>query len=262
MSVPEQGSKSLSDDRGYAVMTYARCGSNWLAQLLGSTGLLGKPEDWFNGNGYHRRGETDYPLTPLGQLSIANERGRSSDGLIGVKLSATRLDELSNFPWCSTLQIGHFIHLVRADRLARAISDVIAHQTNRYRSTSVGTVTPVYDRERILNALTTQVIEEGRMRQYFAMNGIEPLELTYEELAADPTASVQRIATFLAVPDPVRIDPEEITLQTQRDATNAAWRDRFVAELSAPDMFAPLTHNRIGRLRRRFMATLTSGKWL
>ena len=85
--------------RGYVVMTYARSGGTWFAQLVGSTGVLGRPEDWFNGQGYRDRGVTDYPLDCAGQRAMMLSRGMTGNGVFGVKLSPQRLDELWPRRW-------------------------------------------------------------------------------------------------------------------------------------------------------------------
>ena len=104
---------------GYVVMTYARSGGTWFAQLLGSTGVMGRPEDWYNGTGYRNRGVADYPLDRAGQRAVMLSRGMTANGVFGVKLSPQRLDELAGSNWAEDFADRRFIHLVRRDRLAR-----------------------------------------------------------------------------------------------------------------------------------------------
>ena len=219
----------------YVVMTYARCGATWLAQLLGSTGCLGRPEDWFNGKGYRKRGIGDYPLDRAGQLAKALSDGRSANGVTGLKLSATRLDELAGFDWAGPLAPSHFVHLNRADRVARAISDVRAEQTGQWRSTTAPAGEPRYDAAAIRAALVKHATDEARIRLYFAVNGIAPLELEYEALEADPESAVARIADFVGVERTGAPDQSQVTLGVQRDALNEEWRARFLAEAGSLD---------------------------
>jgi LPS sulfotransferase NodH len=219
----------------YVVMTYARCGATWLAQLLGSTNSLGRPEDWFNGEGYRKRGVADYPLDRPGQLAKVFSLGRSDNGVIGLKLSPGRVDELAGFDWSGPLAPLRFIHLNRADRVARAISEVRAEQTGQWRSTTAPEGEPRYDARAIRAALVRHARGEARTRLYFALNGITPLELTYEELHADPEGAVARIAGFVGVALTAPPDHARVTLRVQRDATNDAWRARYLAEAAAPN---------------------------
>lgn len=216
--------------RGYVVMTYARSGATYLAQLLASTGVLGCPEDWFNGQGYRNRGIADYPLDRDGQLAMVRTRGRTANGVFGLKLSPVRCDALRGFDWAQRLGPLSYVHLTREDRLAQAISDVRAQQTRQYRSTSPPQTAPVYAGAKIAASLDNQLRDEARVRRFFAVNGIAPLEVTYEQLLADEAAVLHRIAGLVGVAEPVVADRSRIELEVQRDDLNAAWRERFLAE--------------------------------
>lgn len=235
----------------YVVMTYARCGATWLAQLLGSTGCLGRPEDWFNGKGYRKRGVGDYPLDRPGQLAIALREGRSGNGVTGLKLSATRMDELCGFDWAGPLAPTQFIHLNRTDRVARAVSDVRAEQTGQWRSTSAQQGVPRYDAGAIHSAMRKHARDEARVRLYFAVNRITPLELSYEELHADPEEIVARIATFLRVELTAAPNHAQVTLGVQRDGLNAEWRECFLAEAGTLDALPPIDSPRPRGIFRR-----------
>lgn len=220
----------MSISRSYVIMTYARCGATYLAQLLGSTGSLGRPEDWFNGKGYRDRGIDTYPLDRPGQIQTMLTAGRSANGVCGVKLSPGRLTEIAGLAWTEVLGMPRFVHLTRRDLLGRAISEVRAEQTGKWRSTSAQKAMPDYDADAIRTAIRRHVEGEAQIREYFAWNGIEPLELTYEELIADGPATVARIARFLEIEVPGEIDWTAITLAVQKDAINEEWRNRFLAK--------------------------------
>jgi LPS sulfotransferase NodH len=225
---PTDGHRGVG--RGYAVMTYARSGGTYLAQLLGSTGCLGQPEDWFNGKGYRDRGIAGYPLDREGQLAKVVSEGRSANGVFGVKLSPVRCDELRGFDWAGRLAPLAFIHLTREDRLGQAVSDSKAQQTQQYRSTSGAKGEGVYDGARIARSLDNQLRDEARARRFFAVNGITPLELTYERLLADEANVLTEIARLVGVDTTPIPDRGRIKLAVQRDATSEAWRRRFLAE--------------------------------
>jgi LPS sulfotransferase NodH len=228
----------------YVVMTYARCGATWLAQLLGSTNCLGRPEDWFNGKGYRRRGVVDYPLDRAGQLAKVLSVGRSDNGVTGLKLSPSRIDELAGFDWTGSLAPLRFIHLNRADRVARAVSEVRAEQTGQWRSTTPTEGEPRYDAPAIRLALVRHARDEARTQLYFALNGVTPLELTYEELHADPESVVSRIADFVGIGLTPSPDHARVTLSVQRDATNEAWRARYIADAAAPNALPSINAGR------------------
>lgn len=238
--------------RGYVVMTYARCGGTWFAQLLGSTGALGRPEDWFNGQGYRDRGLTDYPLDRAGQRAMMLSRGMTENGVFGVKLSPQRLDELGGSRWAEDFPERRFIHLVRRDRLARALSDVKAQQTRQFRASSAARGEPRYSARMIRDTILAQAVHEARVQQYFALNGIAPLEIAYEDLLADVPAVLTRVAAFLGVSGGIQPDDEKVGLTIQRDATNVEWRTRFLLEQQTIDRMPALVTGRWDKLINRF----------
>ena len=243
--------------RGYIVMTYARSGGTWFAQLLGSTGALGRPEDWFNGQGYRDRGVTDYPLDRAGQRAMMLSRGMTENGVFGVKVSPQRLDELWPSRWAEDFPERRFIHLVRRDRLARALSDVKAQQTRQFRAGSAAHGEPHYSATMIRDTILAQAVNEARVQQYFALNDIAPLEIAYEDLLADVPAVLARVAAFLGVSGNIQPDTGKVDLTIQRDATNADWRTRFLAEQDTIDRMPALVIGRWERLidRLRDMAS-------
>jgi LPS sulfotransferase NodH len=232
--------------RGYAVMTYARSGATWFAQLLGSTGVLGRPEDWFNGVGYRNRGVADYPLDRAGQLARVLSAGRSANGVYGVKLSPVRCDELRGFDWQGQLGPLAWIHLLREDRLGQAISDVRAQQTGQYRSTTPSGGPARFDAAMIANSLTRQLLDEARVRQFFAIGGIAPLELSYEQVLADEAGALARVAELVGVTEPLEPDRAAIALEVQRDAVSEEWRARFLALQRGGEMAPLALHTGLG----------------
>jgi hypothetical protein len=71
--VPEQNVRRMTErsdraDRGYAICTSGRSGSNLLGQYLSSTGMLGNPLEYFNGAGRRMLGQPDYPDDPSRQI--------------------------------------------------------------------------------------------------------------------------------------------------------------------------------------------------
>ena len=246
--------------RGYVIMTYARSGGTWLAQLLGSTGALGRPEDWFNGQGYRDRGVTDYPLDRAGQRAMMLSRGMTDNGVFGVKLSPQRLDDLRGSRWADDFPERRFIHLVRRDRLARALSDVKAQQTRQFRASSVAQGEPRYDAGMIRDTIRAQAVHEARVQQYFAFNGIAPLEIAYEDLLADAPAVLTRVASFLGVGGSIRPDPDKVDLTIQRDAINSDWRTRFLSEQQTLDRLPALVTGRWGKLIDRLNGLVNAAR--
>jgi LPS sulfotransferase NodH len=216
--------------------------------VVRSTGVLGRPEDWYNGLGYRDRGVADYPLNRAGQRTMMLGRGMTANGVFGVKLSPQRLDEIAGSGWAADFPDRRFIHLVRRDRLARALSEVKAQQTRQFRASSTARGAARYDAAMIRDAIVTQALSEARVQHYFALNDITPFEIAYEDLLADPLAVLAGVATFVGVSGDIRADADKVDLAIQRDATNADWRDRFAKEHRTIDQMPPLAAGRWERL--------------
>jgi LPS sulfotransferase NodH len=165
--------------RGYAICTEPRSGSNFLCQVLTSTGVLGRPLEYFNTAGRRAFDDPAYPDDPEAQLDRVLTQGVTPNGVYGLKLFSGQSDTLAPRDWAGRLPGLRFIHLERRDVLGQAISWALAQQTQRYRAYAPGEGrAPVYDRRAIQERLNDIVAGQARWRLYFARNGIEALALT------------------------------------------------------------------------------------
>ena len=219
-----------AEPRGYAICTAPRSGSNLLCQYLASTGVLGRPLEYFNWQG--RRGNEDpsYPAAPAAQIEMILSRGATDNGIYGVKLFWYQHAEVSAaLDWTRALPGLAFLYLERRDRLGQAISWARALQTSQYRSTQAVGGDPAYDAGLIRLRLHDLEREYAQWPAFFAQRNITPLRLVYEDFAGDPQRAVDGVAQMLGVA-PRRIVPERIDLAIQRDALNEEWRARFLRE--------------------------------
>jgi trehalose 2-sulfotransferase len=221
---------AVADLRGYVICAYARSGSNRLCELLASTGVLGRPADYFNGHGFRARGHLDYPLEREAQFAQVLERGCTANGVYGLKMFASGFDRVARTRWNERLPKLRYLHLERRDLLGQAISDVRANQTLQFRSTAEVRRELHYDRDAIATSLIQFAQQHARLSLFFARNGIEPLRLTYENVVAQPQSQIDAIASWLGETGPARIDPARLQLEVQRDDVNRRWRERFLAE--------------------------------
>src|SRR3954452_15582546 len=103
-------------DRGYAICTSPRSGSNLLCQILSSTGVLGHPLEYFNTSG--RRAYTDpaFPEHPTEQIRWILTKGATPNGVYGVKLFAFQHDQIAkHVDWTEALPRLEYIYLERND---------------------------------------------------------------------------------------------------------------------------------------------------
>lgn len=216
--------------RGYVICATQRSGSNYLCQLLESTGLLGRPLDYFNAPGRRAKGWTDYPDDLQRQLELILAHGSTSNGVYGLKAFVDRLDLLTTVGWPESLPRLHWIYLHRADLLGQAISLVIAKQTGSWRSGAPSARTPAYDSRAIGEELASLARDDARWRIYFARRGLQPLELTYETVVADPQAAVDSAAALMSLGVPATIDPSRIDVDVQHGDVGRNWRALFMEQ--------------------------------
>ena len=109
--------------RGYVVCAAPRTGSNYLCQLLASTGLLGRPREYFNAVGRRKYDDPDYPEHPRLQLRQVLSTGATSNRVYGVKVHAFQLAPLLDVidPF-AVLPRVRAVRLRRDDTLRQALS--------------------------------------------------------------------------------------------------------------------------------------------
>lgn len=212
---------------GYALCTTPRAGSNFLGQILQSTGLLGRPLEYLNAPARRKLGWEGYPDDPAAQLELVLTEGATPNGCYGLKLFPSQTERAPD--WAEALPRLSFIHLRRSDRLGQAISWARALRTGQYRSTSAARAEPIYGGPRIAACIADIAQEEAYWSQFFAAGGREPVHLVYEEVAADPQKAVDAVAALLGV-NGATCDLSAIDLAIQRDELTEDWRARFLAE--------------------------------
>lgn len=227
--------------RGYAICTAPRSGSNLLCQLLESTGVLGRPREYFNGHGRRVFDNPAYPDDPQEQIRQILSTGATPNGVYGLKIFAHQHDWIAGqIAWTRLLPRLCFVRLKRVDLLRQAISWVRAMQSGQYRWGQPGDAEAHYDGAQIALQLRSLVTEYARWDLYFARNGIAPLHLTYEGLTQDPQAAVASVARHLGVTGPVAVQPSLVTVQIQRNSDSEDWRARFLREYGDRDLMETL----------------------
>jgi LPS sulfotransferase NodH len=212
--------------RGYAICCQARSGSSYLCELLASTGVLGRPLEYFNIKRM-RRDAKDYPNDPNAQLEILGRNAATPNGVYGLKVLSWHF---AANRWPERLPALSFVFLTRRDLLGQALSHVRATQTGLWDVQHEPTGTAQYDRASIDEALRMFVVHEARWRYYFARNGIAPLELVYEDLVDDPGAAVAAVAKLVGITPAPAFEASPAHLEIQRDEMTEAWRARYLAE--------------------------------
>jgi len=217
--------------RLYLIASTPRSGSHFLGHSLLETGALGSPLEYFHPQ--HLRkwqamlGTKDF----LSTMSRLVSRRTSPSGWFGVKAHWQQFAPIAGNPaLLRFLNIETYIEIVRRDRVAQAISYVIAQQTQAWISFHDTKAEPRYDFAAIRAAADALDQSIAAWRGFFAEQGITPLTVEYEDLTANPAAVVDRILAHCGVS---RIGAEP-RWQPRRQASdiNARWQERYLADLA------------------------------
>jgi trehalose 2-sulfotransferase len=218
-------------NRGYAICTSGRSGSNLLCQYLSSTGMLGNPLEYFNGSGRRRLGYPQYPDNPSQQVGWILTEGATPNGIYGLKIFPAQVELIEkSIRWTELLPDLRFVLLKRCDILGQALSAVRAMQTDQWRSSMPARGPAVYDSARIYEQLQIAARDYARWDIFFARKAVTPTIIVYEDLLADPQSGVDQIAALFGLRGQARAASERVDLTIQRDATTEEWRARFLAE--------------------------------
>src|SRR5438105_466743 len=226
-------------ERTFFVCSTPRTGSTMLGNLLADTGLVGRAGEYFGEPfrqdvipGRSRRRFDDY--------LVGCTRHARGTGTFGIKL---HWDQIEVFLYLLRLRRGlggssdrevieavfpapSFVWMTRADTLAQAVSWWKAITTGKWTDGRPPTGEPRFDPDGIAGRARRIEQHTEAWRLWFEANGIEPLRLTYEQLAADPTAAARRVLDLLgiAVPPGFAVVPGT---EQQSDAVNDDWLRRY-----------------------------------
>ena len=210
-----------------------RCGSNYLAELIASSGQLNPAEEVFNGEtiAAHVR---EQALASFSAYVDFLCRRLARSGFFFAKLGLEQLLMLTETGLLD--EIGpraKFILLERRDRLAQAISLLVAIQTQQWTSRQqrlVEDAALVYDRA-LLAAQQEKIMRETfAFYRFFASNGIAPKHLTYEDVLADPIGAVSDIDAWLGL-EALAARPDQVSIARQESPIKTLWHRRFTAGL-------------------------------
>lgn len=239
-----------------------RSGSSMLCRILTATGALGPTYEVLNHRAMlkaafrwgvphmpiHRqvqryrmrwRSEPGDPGHPFDEqsvrryLHVASRRRRGPDGTYGVKILGVQFQRtmqrlgIDVDVWGAPVT---WIHLRRRDVLAQAVSLSKAHQTRQFSAAGKVRGTAHYDADSIRFCLSELGRGNAVWDTYFADHDITPIDVWYEDLAADPEREIRRVLDAIGRPDLATRPP---TTARQFDDTNAEWIERFRQESEA-----------------------------
>ena len=218
-------------DRGYMICATPRSGSNYLSQLLASTGVLGNPREYFNAPGRRHYDDPDYPESPEQQVRQILTTGRTPNGIYAVKVHPFQLATLPrNIDPRRDLPHLHYVLLQRRDLIGQAISWSRAQQTGQLRATDRSQQDCQYDLDHIRKSLRFLLDQRNKWKRLLRRTKTKPMVLEYESLLRDPQSTVNRVAALLRISESAGINPDLVIVTIQRDEISDEWRARFLAD--------------------------------
>jgi LPS sulfotransferase NodH len=238
----------------YAICSVARSGSTLLGSLLWDTGLAGKPLEYFHPLHAQRLIErwrswglaSHLPLRywdrlprrqglvsdlAIGRYVRDLVRYRTSgNGRFGFKLHYGQYEKQLGLRSLEPLFPNlRYVCINRTDRVGQAISWWKASQTGQWAAGDPKRREASYSFSGILKLHCEILREEQAWDEYFQTCGVEPLRVTYEQVASAPDAAVRAVLRAIDVTaEPAHVKPR---MQRQADPTTREWRERYVQTL-------------------------------
>jgi LPS sulfotransferase NodH len=232
----------------YLICATPRSGSNYLCEVLRSTGNAGHPDDYFWNPPYwwERWGTSDFPSYVRRIL----EEGTTPNGVFGSKMMWDYLGDLlpqlaalfdvEDAAPADVLKAAfpdlRYIWLTRRDKVRQGISYYLAMETGIWRSTDAAkgpTTDPPFNFLAIDRMVELSTWEDEAWQGYFQQYGLQPLDVAYEDLARAPMEVARHILANLGLPSghwPERSWQH----RRQANARTDAWVERYHALKGTP----------------------------
>lgn len=230
----------------YVIASTNRTGSYLLCEGLSATDVAGHPTEALTPEYRYELCQRLYGTQVDFSVSIKTmiRHGMTSNGVFGVKVHWDQVEEVAfesgyegpaHVFLSEELPQARYIHLFRQDTLAQAISLSIARQTEEWWRLADGEPPPNNRPDPIFNAAEILQLEQDLIRQrqawenFFTLEGITPLRMEYEALAADYRGEVGRALSFLGQDPALAQTISDPKLQKQGNALNAQWKSSLKA---------------------------------
>jgi len=219
--------------QSYLIATTPRCGSHLLGHLLCATGMLGSPLEYFSKG---RLRDWQGKLEAVSRQDLFQKlfrRRTSPSGWFGVKAHWPQFEQITGdaelFP---LFNFTRSIHIERRDRIAQAISWVIAQQSSAWISFHETSEEPTYDFAAIQNAIAVIDDQTATWKQFFSTQGLQPLTVFYEDLVENPEQTVDAVLTHCGLSrDPAQARTIHQPTR-QASARNTSWAERYQHDLA------------------------------
>jgi trehalose 2-sulfotransferase len=220
-----------------------------------ATGVPRRPREYLEGSASERVPDADPPVASYSDLrGVADyaehlravlAHGTTPNGVFGAKLMWMHVEDLVTLarrvPGLARADLRivleallgdpRYVWVRRRDRVRQAVSLWRAMQTHVWRAGSGRRDHAAeYDFPALDHLVRRLGREDDAWEAWFTAQGIAPLTLVYEEVAADPRAAAEAVAGAVGMalpPAPPRDDP---ALERQSDDQSAEWAERYRTE--------------------------------
>jgi trehalose 2-sulfotransferase len=232
---------------GYVICATPRSGSTLLCALLRTAGA-GAPGSWFRRQnmaefaaGWGLRG-AEGGFDPEAYLAAAIREGRGGSACFALRLMWDHLGALSEVlgkaeAQAEDLAAGFgplcYVFLRRRDLVAQAVSRQRAESSGIWHlgiEEAAQPLEPRYDFASILGYLREAEADAQKWQAWFAANALTPLQIWYEDLAAEPQAVARQVLAYVQ-PDLSLRGRLDVANRKMASAESAQWAERFRAEM-------------------------------
>lgn len=211
------------------VLFASRSGSNYLGQLLSSTGWFSEIGESFRASQLNKIRDR-YCLVDhhaAAQWMIDN---RGTPNAFGFKAGFTVLTAAAELGFLTeVLDRAQLIMLRRRDRVAQAVSIVKSRLTGRNHSgqpEGLSVTDADYDADAIAFQVAAISEVEGQLMEFADRLGKTAPVFWYEDICANPRGSVADICGLMDLEMPSRYEPQ-VRVRVLRDDLSARWVQRF-----------------------------------
>ena len=256
----------MASNVSYLVCATPRSGSTLLCELLRETGVAGSPLEHFETlrhSGLPRqpreyfggvqdravldllpglREPTPEEPDPQSWWDGIVEAGSTPNGVWGGKIMwghtadfvarAAPLTGRDDLKGTLDALLGdvRFVHVTRPDTVAQAVSLWKAVQTEEWRDAGGESAQPEYSFAGLDHLRRQLEHQDAAWREWFAEEGVEPLQIDYDELEADPRGTARSVLELIGVDG----DVPEPPLKRQGDERSERWAKRYRADAGEP----------------------------
>ena len=206
-----------------------RSGSNYLAQIINSTGAFNFAGEMFNHD------TVDAKIDELGLTNI----GVYYDYIKSLNLNGNLCIKASIFQYLFLHFSGaldiyfpnrKLIIVQRDDKIDQSVSHWIAAQTKQWTSTQArkSDSNVEFNKNNINTMIAGSFLNEKDTRLALSILKMEYLSINYEEFTKYPEFSLRRIFDFCGINAKTEIDHTKLTLEKQANALNRTYYDKVI----------------------------------